>query len=143
MNGILFRECSVQLVWDQYYFKKTDLQTEKSPSQGTENDDDVEENKKLFCTFCNNTVTDLQAVISINGEHTHTFSNPAGYTYTINCFQSAPGCLTLGECTDEHTWFNGYKWQLVVCHACKEQLGWLFSNDCQFYALIADRLRLD
>ncbi len=133
----------MELVCDQYSFKKTDLQTEKSPSHETESDETAEENKKLFCIFCDNYVTDLNAAISINGEHTHTFSNPAGYTYTINCFQSAPGCLTIEDSTDEHSWFNGYEWQVAVCHSCKEQLGWLFSNNHQFYALITDRLRLD
>jgi hypothetical protein len=133
----------VELVWDQYCFKKTDKQTERLPSQENGNAESAEENKKLYCNFCKNYITDINAAISINGEHTHTFSNPAGYTYTINCFQSAPGCLTNGDSTHEHTWFNGYEWQIAGCHSCKEQLGWLFSNDQQFYALIADRLRLE
>lgn len=133
----------MELVWDQYCFKNTDLQTEKLSSQESENNEAADENKKLCCNFCKNTITELNAAISINGEHTHTFSNPTGYTYTINCFQSAPGCLTIGDGTGEHTWFNGYEWQVAVCHSCKEQLGWLFSNDQQFYALIADRLILE
>jgi len=133
----------VELVWDHYCFKKSDLQTEEPPGHETESDETAEENKKLYCNFCKSYIADLNAAIAINGEHTHTFSNPAGYTYTINCYQSAPGCLTLGESTDEHTWFNGYQWQIAVCHSCNEQLGWLFSNEQQFYALIADRLSLE
>ncbi len=133
----------MELVCDQYYFKNTDIQTERLSSQETKNDETAEENKKLYCNFCKNYITDLNAAISINGGHTHVFSNPAGYTYTINCFQSALGCLTIGDSTDEHTWFNGYAWQIAVCRSCKEQLGWLFSNDQQFFALIADRLRLE
>ncbi|GJM05733.1 MAG: hypothetical protein DHS20C09_17290 [marine bacterium B5-7] len=132
----------VELVWDQYGFKKANLQTEKEPSQDIESDASEEELKKLFCNFCSNFITALDAAIAINDAHMHTFSNPAGYTYTVHCFRAAPGCLTLGECTAEHTWFSGYEWQIAVCHSCKEQLGWLFSKDQQFYALIADRLRL-
>tara|TARA_R110000782_G_scaffold13730_11_gene40315 strand:+ start:4577 stop:4978 length:402 start_codon:yes stop_codon:yes gene_type:complete len=132
----------VELVWGQYGFKKTDIQTEKKPSQEIKTDESAEEIKKLFCNFCSNFITELDAAIAINDAHVHVFSNPAGYTYTVHCFQSAPGCLTLGEGTAEHTWFSGYEWQITVCHACKEQLGWLFSKDRQFYALIADRLRL-
>ena len=131
------------LVWDQYCFKNTDLQTEKVSSKVSENEETAEENKNLYCKFCKNYITALSAAIAINGEHTHTFSNPAGYTYIINCFQSAPGCLIVGDRTDEYTWFSDHQWQLTVCHSCKEQLGWLFSNDQQFYALIADRLRLE
>ena len=133
----------MELIWNQYGFKKTDLQTDKSTSEKNEIAENGEENKKLYCNCCNNHITDLNAAISINGEHTHTFSNPAGYSYTINCFQTAPGCLTTGDSTNEHTWFDAYEWQIVVCQSCKEQLGWLFSNDHHFYALIADRLRLE
>lgn len=133
----------MELVWNQQYFKKTDLQAEKSTSTDIENDEIAEENKKLYCTFCKNHVTDLAAGISINGQLTHTFSNPAGYAYTINCYESAPGCLIIGEGTYEFTWFKGYEWQIVLCQSCKEQLGWFFSNGQQFYALIADHLSLE
>ncbi len=133
----------MELVWDRYCFKKTDNQIERLPSEENEKFESAEKNKKLYCNSCKNYITELNSAIVINGEHTHIFSNPAGYTYTINCFQSAPGCLTIGNSADEHTWFNGYAWQIAVCHSCKEHLGWLFSNDHQFYALIADRLRLE
>ena len=133
----------MELVWNQYCFKKTDLQAEKSTSTDVENDETAEENKKLYCTFCKTHVTDVAAGISINGQHTHTFSNPAGYAYTINCYESAPGCLNIGEGTHQFTWFKGYEWQIAICHACKEQLGWFFSNGQQFYALIADHISLE
>jgi len=143
MNGTLFRECRAELVWPHYYFKKTDLQVEKSTSTDIEFSETAEENKKLYCSFCKNHVTDIEAGISINGEQSHTFSNPAGHAYTVNCFQSAPGCLIIGESTYDFTWFKGYAWQIALCHSCKEQLGWLFSNGQTFYALIADHLSLE
>jgi hypothetical protein len=130
----------VQLVWDQCWFKKSDLQAEKVTSKEQAHDEVVEENKKLFCTSCKNYITDLEAAISINGAHTHTFSNPTGLIYTINCFQPASGCQTIGDSTDEYTWFSGYEWQIAICRSCREQLGWLFSNSNQFYGLISDRL---
>ena len=130
----------MQLVFDKYWFKKSEFQTEKLTSQKHDYDERIEENKKLFCTFCKSHITDLDAVISINGAQSHTFSNPAGFIYSINCFQSAPGCQTAGESSSEYTWFSGYEWQIAICHSCREQLGWLFSNGQQFYALIADRL---
>ena len=130
----------MQLVCDQYGFKKTNFQPDLSPDQDPDFDYLTEENKKLFCSFCKNHVTDIDEAISINGAHTHTFTNSAGFTYTINCYQAAPGCSILGESTNEFTWFSGYEWQIVVCHSCREQLGWLFSNDNQFYGLIRDRL---
>jgi Yippee zinc-binding/DNA-binding /Mis18, centromere assembly len=143
LNGTLFRECSTEHVWRHYDFKKTDLQAEKLTSTDSEYDETAEENKKLYCTFCKNYVTDSDAGISINGEQSHTFSNPAGYAYTVNCFQSAPGCMIIGEGTYEFTWFKGCAWQIALCHSCKEQLGWLFSNGQEFYALITDHLSLE
>ncbi|MCG8379664.1 MAG: cereblon family protein [Proteobacteria bacterium] len=126
------------LVWGHYLFKKTDLLTDPQAEQ--ENSVESEQTKKLFCHVCKHHITDLDQAISINNSHTHTFTNPAGYTYTINCFRSATGCLTVGDPTNEFTWFGGYEWQIALCQSCKEQLGWLFTNDNEFYALINDRL---
>lgn len=142
-NGTLFREDVAEFVWPHCYFKKTDLQIEKSTSTEIENFEFTEENRKFYCAFCKNHVADSDAGISINGGQTHTFSNPAGHTYTVNCFQSAPGCLIIGESTYEFTWFKGYAWKIALCQSCKEQLGWLFSNEQEFYALIADHLSLE
>lgn len=130
----------MQLVWDQYWFKKTEFQPDKLPGQDHELDYLAEENKKLFCSSCKNHITNVDEAISMNGAHTHTFTNPAGYTYNINCYQTALGCSILGESTNEYTWFSGYEWQIAMCNSCREQLGWLFSKEQQFYALITDRL---
>lgn len=126
------------LVSSQYYFKKPVFQTENLTNY--KHDELIEQNKKLFCKFCKNGITDLDAAIFVNGSQTHTFSNPAGFIYTIQCFDSAPGCDVVGEGTNEHTWFHGYEWQIAICHSCRRQLGWLFSNDDYFYGLISDHL---
>jgi hypothetical protein len=128
----------MQLVWDQYCFKKTEFQSEEIPNQDP--DGLAEENKKLLCNFCKNHITDIGEAISINGAQSHTFKNPAGFIYTVSCYRTAPGCSIQGEPTNEFSWFSGYVWQVATCRSCKEQLGWLFSNEQQFYALITDRL---
>ncbi len=137
---MLFRVKYMQLVWDQYEFKKTEFQPDMLPDQDHDFDYLTEENKKLVCCFCKSHVTDIDEAISINGSQSHTFTNPAGFTYTINCYQAAPGCSILGGSTNEFTWFSGYEWQVAICNSCREQLGWLFNNGQQFYALITDRL---
>ena len=123
-----------------YWFKRNDGQTQSLPE--TVNKDELEnkKNKKLYCRHCKLHITDIDQTISINGAYTHTFKNPAGYVYTINCYQTANGCIVIGEPTDEHTWFPGYQWQIVLCQSCQLQLGWLFSNSESFYALIEERL---
>lgn len=133
----------MQLVLDQYWFKKTEIQPEKLPDQDTELDLIVEETNKLLCSFCKNHITDIGEAIPINSAHTHTFTNPAGFVYTVSCYRTAPGCLTISDKTDEFSWFPGYEWQIALCNSCQEQLGWLFSNENQFYALIANRLILE
>ena len=129
-----------QSVFDQIQFKKShvDLQTKTQP----ERDDslDIENSKKLYCVFCQYHITSLDKVIAVNGMHSHTFSNPAGYVYTVNCFSAATGCASLGNKTSEYTWFQGYEWQIAICDACQQQLGWLFTNSDHFYALIHDRI---
>ena len=124
----------------QFWFKKSDFQTEALPETIHEDEQEQKESKKLYCRQCKQHITDIDLTILINGAYTHTFKNPAGYVYTINCYQSAEGCMILGTPTDEHTWFPGYRWQIVLCQSCQVQLGWLFSNSAQFYALIEDRL---
>lgn len=128
------------LVWGQYWFKDTGNKTDKSVQPEYKREAVIEESKKLYCLNCKHLITDLDAAISIDGTQTHTFTNPGGYTYTIDCFHSAPGCQAIGDATEECTWFKGYAWQIAVCERCHEQLGWFYSNDKTFFGLISDRL---
>ena len=125
---------------NQYWFKKSDYQVETLSETIDKKELEDKKNRKLYCRQCKQHITDIDLTISINGAYTHTFMNPAGYVYTINCYQAATCCVIFGEPTDEHTWFPGYQWQIVLCQSCQIQLGWLFSNSEQFYALIEDRL---
>ncbi len=132
----------MQLGLNYYWFKKNEFETDKL-LRHEKQEYAVEENKKLICKFCKNHITNADDAISVEAAHTHTFSNPAGYVYTINCYQTAPGCLVESERTNEFSWFKNYDWQIAFCNSCREQLGWLFSNETDFYALIADRLMHD
>ena len=133
----------MQLVSNLYWFKKNEFETDKRFREEKQENVVKERNKKLLCKYCKNHITNADDAISIQGAHTHTFSNPAGYVYTINCYQSAPGCLVVSDKTNEFSWFINYDWQIAFCNSCREQLGWLFSNETEFYALIADRLLQD
>ena len=125
---------------NQLCFKKSGFQPGLLPEPVDTDELEKKENKKLYCKYCKQHITDTDQAISIQGAHTHTFTNPAGFVYTINCYQSATGCVVFAERTDEYSWFAGFKWQLALCNSCQEQLGWLFSNTEQFYALIDNRL---
>ena len=104
---------------------------------------DTKKGKRLRCRSCNHIITDDEQRISIAGGHSHEHTNPAGIDYQIGCFRNAPGCGTFGTATEEFTWFVGYRWQVAVCNACGEHLGWLFKGEDRFYGLIYSRLLTD
>ncbi|HET9931771.1 MAG TPA: cereblon family protein [Polyangiaceae bacterium] len=95
----------------------------------------------LVCAHCGAFVTSREQRIEIDGEHAHTFVNPAGMIFRIGCFAVAPGVASVGEGSGDFTWFRGFVWQVALCRGCGEHLGWLFSsNAMRFFGLILDRL---
>lgn len=95
----------------------------------------------IRCKNCGYTITSVDAIIPVAGNHRHTFKNPAGIVYTIGCFSSARGCFNMGEPTFEFTWFPGYSWCYSVCSKCFTHMGWYYqSGDSTFYGLILNRL---
>jgi hypothetical protein len=106
------------------------------PVERTEPDDTVR------CRACGHDVTQRSLAIAVGGAHEHTFRNPAGYSFHVVCFADAPGCAAAGAPTSEATWFAGYAWQLALCSACGEHLGWWYVGAADAFAgLIAPRLR--
>jgi hypothetical protein len=130
----------MNLVLNHHWFKNNEFETDKRFREETQKKLTKEKNKKLLCKYCENHITNTDDAIFVEGHHSHTFTNPAGYIYTINCYQVAPGCSISGERTNEFSWFKGYDWQIALCGSCREQLGWLFTNERRFFALISDRL---
>ncbi len=96
----------------------------------------------LLCRVCSNPITSESEKIDIGLSHHYRFTNPLGVTYSIGCYQNAPGCSLVGEVTDEDSWFGGYRWQVALCAECLQHLGWYYQNDKQrfFFGLIPDRL---
>lgn len=95
----------------------------------------------LRCTFCLEPVAYAKDRISVEGSHIHVFTNPSGIVFEIGCFALAPGCRTVGQASDEFTWFPGCTWQIAVCGKCTGHLGWCFASEsARFWALILDRL---
>lgn len=94
----------------------------------------------LLCRACEQRITEATARIPIHRHHQHTFTNPHGFVYTVGCFDSAPGVVEEGEPSSFWSWFPGYHWQIVVCLGCRWHLGWRFSGEDSFFALVLDRL---
>jgi len=100
------------------------------------------EERPLCCVHCRHPITRSIFKISVQGAFEHTFLNPAGQVFRLGCFQSADGCLVIGEPTLEWTWFQGFQWQVALCGQCLNHLGWFYrSGDGPgFFGLIAEAL---
>ncbi len=107
----------------------------------TEIDFEPEEESYIICRNCGNKITTLESMISVNGNHKHTFSNPAGIVYDIGCFSTADGCIIVGEPTADFTWFDGYSWSHSICSNCLFHMGWFYDSGSEiFFGLIIDNL---
>ncbi|HOJ64462.1 MAG TPA: cereblon family protein [Spirochaetota bacterium] len=100
--------------------------------------------RNILCKFCNNKITDTSKEISINNSVNHTFVNPSGIMYNINCYSDAKGCFVTGEKTEQFSWFDGFSWQFAMCNKCLNHLGWFYSSnkdEKSFFGLISENLK--
>ena len=106
------------------------------------NETDNSEERALLCKFCHKHITSMDKATRIQNSHQHIFTNPAGDTFRIGCFSSAPGCSQRTPPTMEFTWFKGFSWQVALCANCQVQMGWLYqaADSTHFYGLILDHL---
>jgi hypothetical protein len=109
-------------------------------SHDTKQSADKDAKGRIRCRLCGEHITDTKQSINHNGGHIHYETNPEGYSFRFATYREAPGCIAVGVASFEHSWFNGYSWRIVVCNACGEHLGWLFSGKSRFYGLIIDKL---
>ncbi len=116
------------------------IQSDPPAPQG---DDAAEQrvDRAILCAACSAVITHQDQRLQINNRHEHAFFNPAGIAFEVRCFRQAPGATPHGEPSAEFTWFPGYRWQIVLCAACRTHLGWLFTASQSFFGLIANRLR--
>ncbi|MBX3171331.1 MAG: hypothetical protein KF760_28235 [Candidatus Eremiobacteraeota bacterium] len=94
----------------------------------------------VLCKECHSVVTEPEAAIQVEGGHEHTFRNPAGYSFHVLCYASAPGTIEVGAPTEAASWFPGYAWSLALCANCHQHLGWWYEGKSIFVGLIATRL---
>ena len=117
-----------------------------NPDADAHADDHEDQNERpdIFCRFCDHGVTNRKQTVSINGQTSHTFFNPAGIVYEVRCFNGAAGCVVRGKGTAEFSWFAGYIWSYALCGRCRAHLGWWYSAaEHSFFGLIAQNIRED
>lgn len=124
-----------------FYALKIPTEDEAVAFESAEELTAFDEDILILCRYCRHRITSVSNLISVNGNHRHTFINPAGITYQIGCYSSAEGCLVYGYPTGEYTWFSGYSWSLALCAACYSHLGWFYQSATDgFFGLIRNRL---
>jgi hypothetical protein len=102
----------------------------------------AKEERGILCRSCGHVITAPRHRTSVNGRHTHTFSNPSNIQFIIGCFSEAAGCRNIGIPTTLYSWFSGYGWRIALCAECQAHLGWQFMGEGKeaFHGLILDRL---
>ncbi len=94
----------------------------------------------INCRQCGHLITRAKHKTEVEGQWEFTFRNPAGYSFHLQCYRQASGCLTAGHPTARDSWFPGCAWSLALCSGCQQHLGWHFSGQEHFWGLIATRL---
>lgn len=124
------------------FFREEDVPAEVDvPETDATDETDADVEKGLVCRKCRAHVTESRHAVAINGNHLHTFFNPAGIVFEIRCFSQAKGCAVHGEATGEFSWFAGYVWRYALCGNCLAHLGWKYeSGENTFFGLIQDKL---
>lgn len=113
---------------------------DQAPGKDTETTEATDD--AIYCTNCGDMLTRTRWAISMDG-HERVFINPAGRVFRVCCFSDAPGAISAGDPTTEHTWFPHYAWNFTMCAGCGAHIGWLFfANDSQqsFFGLMKTAL---
>ena len=96
--------------------------------------------RALRCARCGYPITRESERSEVEGRHEHTRFNPAGVVFHFGIFSRAPGAHVEGPPTQEATWFAGCAWSYATCGGCGAHLGWHFSGQADFFALVLVRL---
>lgn len=98
-----------------------------------------EDDVKILCGACGHQLAEGSSKTDPDGAHRHVKVNPHGHVFHIACFHPVPGADAIGKPSAEFSWFSGYRWQIALCGECGVHLGWKFSGDGAFTALIEGR----
>ncbi len=112
-----------------------DNQAQRGAKQST-----IDWSDALVCTGCGMTVTHPDFRMEKSGRLEHLQVNPLGKTFVFSTFSRAVGVFVAAQKHQQHSWFNGYDWQIAHCQGCATHLGWQFVGDDAFFALLNDKL---
>jgi hypothetical protein len=102
--------------------------------------------KVYCCSSCGGLITHSDQLLSIEGKSIHSFVNPSGIEFDFRSFSFCAGAIALGEATEEHSWFAGYRWRIALCRTCGLHMGWHYEavlrseRPREFWGILASNL---
>ncbi|HWQ90997.1 MAG TPA: cereblon family protein [Clostridia bacterium] len=93
-----------------------------------------------LCLWCHNRVANERDRFRYQGKDEFAFTNPDGVHFQIITFSCILGCVRTGTPTLQHTWFPDHSWSYCQCDQCGQHLGWFYSGENTFIALIKSRI---
>lgn len=98
--------------------------TEKTEAEPEENPE-----HPILCAACGTIISYREHILRYAGSSEHIFTNPHGFVFRVGLFREAPGVFTVGDWTEEFSWFTGFAWRFAVCGGCMTHLGWEYSGE--------------
>ncbi len=99
------------------------------------------------CAACAGAIAEEGSRIALpGGAAVQVHANPHGLFFAVLAFATAHNLSLIGAPSLDFTWYPGYAWQIALCLACHQHLGWFFtptdslSQQASFYALRQDRV---
>ena len=102
--------------------------------------------RPIRCGACSTALASSDATFPISKLH---YVNPAGVNHSLLTVRAVHGnsMLFVGAPSTEHSYFNGYAWQIAYCQLCRSHLGWRFTAQedslvpRQFFAFSRDNVK--
>lgn len=119
-----------------------DGQTDPAPARTVLDNPALATADRMVCDQCGADVTRASLRIAVNGSHRHLLPTVHGIEQAIGCFSLAPGCTEVGHFTLDFSRPTGGSWQMSLCAACGNHLGWHYEtpDGLGFYGLLLDHL---
>ncbi len=99
--------------------------------------------RHVVCRACGHQIAKAEDKSSVAGGQSHTFFNPHGLVFELECYSRANGCMVQGAPSSDFSWFAGYSWQVALCGGCTSHLGWHYASadSGRFWGLISGMIR--
>lgn len=103
------------------------------------------------CKKCDRGIANYADMFAMSNQGvSSSYCNPSGFVHeTLTVYQTLPKTTrTTTKPSTEFSWFPGYSWQIAICNACNNHIGWKFIatkrslKPRKFYGLCGKSIRV-